>query len=71
LPSLRIADVLGTGLPASVTANPSLERTRNGRLRWPRSAVVQHAPRGQRSLPLRAAQLKRQASHGALWQRLA
>jgi hypothetical protein len=42
-----------------VPPNPSLERTRNGRPRWPRSAGVHHAPRGQRVLPLRAAQLKR------------
>jgi hypothetical protein len=43
----------------AVTANPSLNRTRNGRPPRPRSAVVHHAPRGQRGLPLRAAQLKR------------
>ncbi len=42
-----------------MSPNPSLERTRNGRPRWPRSAVVHHALRGQRVLPLRAAQLER------------
>jgi hypothetical protein len=42
-----------------VTANPSLERTRNGKAPWPCNAFVYDAPHGQGALPLHAAQLKR------------
>jgi hypothetical protein len=45
--------------PGATRANPSLERTRNGKAPWPRNAFVYDAPRGQGALPLRAAQLKR------------
>jgi hypothetical protein len=39
---------------ARMRSNPSLNRTRNGRPRWPQSGVVHHPSRGQRTLPPRA-----------------
>jgi hypothetical protein len=43
-----------------LTANPSLEPTRNGKALGPLRGVVHHPLRGPSTLPLRAAQLKLQ-----------
>jgi hypothetical protein len=44
---------------ATVTPNPSLERTSPGKAPWPRASQAYHPSRGQGASPAAAAQLKR------------